>query len=107
MNGSKLIKHITERVEDELDKLYLDKKTCTVAEVQDVLEKMMMVHKLPETAKSMILYRAERDRIRESKSKIMDTIAEITQADVKKSNLLRDNRKYQWRYTSLRHVSLW
>jgi hypothetical protein len=40
----------------------------------------------------MILYRAERDRIRESKSKIMDTIAEITQADVKKSNLLRDNR---------------
>lgn len=40
--GSKLVKHITERVEDELDKLYADKKTCTVAEVQDVLEKMMM-----------------------------------------------------------------
>jgi transcriptional regulator NrdR family protein len=40
--GSKLVKHITERVEDELDKLYTDKKTCTVAEVQDVLEKMMM-----------------------------------------------------------------
>jgi hypothetical protein len=37
----------------------------------------------------------------------METIAEITKADVKNSNLLRDNRQYQWRNTSLSHVSLW
>lgn len=42
INGLKLIKHITERVEEELDTLYDEKKSCTVSEVQDVLEKIMM-----------------------------------------------------------------
>lgn len=42
INGLKLIKHITERVEEDLDKIYDEKKSCTVAEVQDVLEKIMM-----------------------------------------------------------------
>lgn len=44
-----------------------------------------------QTAKSFILYRDERNRARETKSEIIKTIKEITETDLKSSNILRDN----------------
>ncbi|MCL4514354.1 MAG: anaerobic ribonucleoside-triphosphate reductase [Firmicutes bacterium] len=59
---------------------YLVKKTTgipMVEEVQDVVEKILIETGHAKTAKAYILYRDRRTRIREGKSDLMDTVADI------------------------------
>ncbi|EKE00686.1 MAG: hypothetical protein ACD_21C00292G0001 [uncultured bacterium] len=49
----------------------------TVEDVQDAVEKILIESGHAKTAKAYILYRAERNRIREGKSKLMDMVADI------------------------------
>ncbi|CAL7959452.1 ribonucleoside-triphosphate reductase (formate) [Gammaproteobacteria bacterium] len=49
----------------------------SVEDVQDAVEKILIESGHAKTAKAYILYRAERNRIREGKSKLMDMVADI------------------------------
>jgi ribonucleoside-triphosphate reductase (formate) len=49
----------------------------SVEDVQDTVEKILIEHGHARTAKAYILYRAQRNRMREAKSDLMDAVAEI------------------------------
>lgn len=68
-----------------------DAKSARVEDIQNVIEKTLMSKDFGGVAKSFILYRDERNRARETKSEIVKTIKEITESDIKSSNILRDN----------------
>ncbi|MDR1197012.1 MAG: anaerobic ribonucleoside triphosphate reductase [Candidatus Nomurabacteria bacterium] len=63
-----------------------------VEQIQDVVENVLMSSNYHKTAKAYILYRNERNRVRDSKSRLMSTYQTITSADssedsdVKRSN---------------------
>lgn len=82
---------LDELTDDVIEKAELsNKNTLKVEEIQDIVENVLMA-KYPEAAKSFILYREERNRVRTTKSEIVKTIKEITESDLKSSNILRDN----------------
>ncbi len=63
-----------------------------VEQVQDLVEQVLLESKFKKTAKAYILYREERNRIRESNSRLMHTFATISQADAKEdSDVKRGN----------------
>ena len=66
-------------------------KTAKVEDVQNEIETAIMTAGFTKTAKQFILYREERNRVRDTKSAIVKTIKEITESDIKSSNILRDN----------------
>lgn len=68
-----------------------DAKSARVEDIQNVIEKTLMNSGFGTVAKAFILYRDERNRARETKSEIVKTIKEITESDIKSSNILRDN----------------
>lgn len=83
--------------DEELDTLFDEvvdkcgnKSTIKVEEIQDIVEKVLM-SKFPDAAKAFIIYRNERNRVRNTKSEIVKTIKEITESSIKDSNILRDN----------------
>ena len=89
--GSKELDALTDKVCDRID-ASTDKQTVSVETIQDIVEDVLMSKdKYKEVAKAYILYRGERTRKRESRSQIISTIREIKAADLKSSNILRDN----------------
>ncbi|MFI3174927.1 MAG: anaerobic ribonucleoside triphosphate reductase [Bacillota bacterium] len=66
-------------------------QTPTVEEIQDCVEKILVEHGHADTAKSYILYRAERTRIREMNERLMKTFEDITYQDAKMSDIKREN----------------
>jgi len=63
----------------------------TVELVQDTVEETLIEKGYVRIAKAYILYRAERTRSRDRKSRLMKTLEEITFQDAKDSNLKREN----------------
>ena len=89
--GKRELENLTDKVCDKIE-ASTEKPTVSVETIQDIVEDVLMSKdKYKEVAKAYILYRAERTRKRESKSKIISTIQEIKAADLKSSNILRDN----------------
>jgi ribonucleoside-triphosphate reductase len=74
---------------------YLEKKIesgyPTVEQVQDAVEKILIEEGHAATAKSYILYRAERTQQREMNSEIMKTYEQLTFSDAKDSDVKREN----------------
>lgn len=66
-------------------------KSAKVEDIQNTIEKTLMNKGFGKVAKAFILYRDDRTRARETKSEIIKTIKEITESDIKSSNILRDN----------------
>ncbi len=62
-----------------------------IEQIQDSIEKILGEKGLHETAKSFILYRAERTRVRELNTRLMRTLHDITFSDAAKSDLKREN----------------
>lgn len=67
---------LTAQVLKYLKQKYQD-KIFNVEDIQDAVEKILIENGHAKTAKAYILYRAERNRIREGKSKLMDMMADI------------------------------
>ena len=86
---SDVIDGLVDAVVDQLEKK--GSKTVKVEEVQNVIENTIMESGYQQTAKRYILYRDERNRVRDTNSAIISTIREITESDIKSSNILRDN----------------
>ena len=62
-----------------------------IEQIQDAVEHELMKEGFEDTAKSYILYRANRTRIREANTSLMKTIDEITNVDARQSDMKRDN----------------
>lgn len=83
---------IDQLVDEVVEKISAnDAKSAKVEDIQNVIEKTLMDKGFGTVAKAFILYRDERNRARETKSEIVKTIKEITESDIKSSNILRDN----------------
>lgn len=88
---------VTEEQMDQLVDSVIEKisennaKSAKVEEIQNVIEKTLMDNGFGTVAKAFILFRDDRTRARETKSEIIKTIKEITESDIKSSNILRDN----------------
>lgn len=71
---------LTEDINDRISKLKQD--TISIEQIQNIVERCLMVSKYKDTAKNYIQYRHERDIIRESKGDLLKTIeAFIDQTD--------------------------
>ncbi|MEW9124472.1 MAG: anaerobic ribonucleoside-triphosphate reductase, partial [Thermotaleaceae bacterium] len=85
---------IAEKLTDDVMAL-LNKKFIeeipTVEQVQDGVIKILIESGHAKTSENYILYRAERTRSRESKSRLMKTIEAITLKDATESNAKREN----------------
>lgn len=66
-------------------------RTPHIEEIQDMVERVLMECGYPETAKRYILYRAERTRVREMNTRLMQTYHDITNSDSKQSDIKREN----------------
>ena len=66
-------------------------KTPTVEDVQDAVEKVLIEKGYASTSQKYIAYRLERSRVRNSKTRLMKTIGEITFSDAKNADVKREN----------------
>lgn len=70
-------------------------ETPEVEEIQDLIEKGLMATKRKDVAKAYILYREERNKIRQHNTKLMQSIAEKIQAsDVQNQNANVDEHSF-------------
>lgn len=69
----------------------LDGETCTVEQVQDIVEQMLIRYDYEKTAKAYILYRAEHQKIREAESDLMNIYNELTYSYSKDADIKREN----------------
>ncbi|MDR0898483.1 MAG: anaerobic ribonucleoside triphosphate reductase [Oscillospiraceae bacterium] len=65
--------------------------TPSVEQVQDAVEQALIRNGFVRTAKAYILYRAERNRVREMKGRLMQTLEEITYKTADDSDIKREN----------------
>jgi len=69
----------------------LDGEKCTVEQVQDIVEAMLIKFDYEKTAKAYILYRAEHAQIRNAESDLMKIYNELTYTYAKDADLKREN----------------
>lgn len=77
---------VVERINDNFRR-----KTPSVEDVQNIVEQVLMEMDQYDVAKSYILYRQERSRLRDSKSRLMQTFAGIAFSDAKDNDIKREN----------------
>jgi anaerobic ribonucleoside-triphosphate reductase len=73
---------------------YLDltaERVPHIEDIQDMVERVVMECGYPDTAKRYILYRAERTRVREMNTRLMQTYHDITNSESKQSDIKREN----------------
>ena len=85
-----LAKSLALKVEDYLNNKFKS-EIPEVEDVQDAVVKMLIENGYAKTSEMYILYRAERTRIRNSKSRLTKSIEEITFADAKNADVKREN----------------
>jgi len=66
-------------------------ETPDVEHIQDVVEKVLMDNGYIATARAYILYRNERNRVRQMRTRLMKTYEEITNTDARHSDVKREN----------------
>ena len=81
---------LTQQVVGFLNNTY-QKDVPTVEEVQDAVVKVLIENGHARTSEAYILYRAERSRIRNMKTRLMQSIEEITFADSNEADIKREN----------------
>ncbi len=82
--------YLTDRIVSRLTRTYKN-EVPDVEDVQDIVVKVLIETGHAQTAEKYILYRAERSRVRNLKTRLMESIKEITFADAKDSDMKRDN----------------
>ncbi len=82
--------NLAEEVTKFLEKEY-ENKVPEVEEIQDTVEKILIENGHAKTAKEYILYRAERNRVREMNTRLMKVFEDLTFKEAKDNNLKREN----------------
>ncbi len=90
LHDNQIASQVTENVVDRLIENF-SRRTPTVEQVQDLVEKSLVELNQFEIAKAYILYRQERSRSRDTKSRLMQTFRGIAFDDAKDNDLKRDN----------------
>jgi len=81
---------LSEEVAEILERDYIH-KVPEVEEIQDIVEKVLIESGHARTAKEYILYRAERNRVREMNTRLMKVYEDLTFKDAKDNDLKREN----------------
>lgn len=83
---------IVSRVERNIEEL---KSTISVEEIQDIIEEELMETKRKDVAKAFVIYRNDRTRVREQKTKLMKSIKEkLTASNVQNQNANIDEKSF-------------
>lgn len=86
--------HLAELLTQDVIKLlnlkYID-KTPGVEDIQDAVVKVLIEKGHAKTSEEYIVYRTERNRIRDSKSRLMKSIEQITFSDAGEADIKREN----------------
>ena len=82
---------ITHQVITELERSETVADVPTVEQIQDMVERVLIENGYVRTAKSYILYRAERSRIREMNTRLMRIYDDITNKSAIDSDIKREN----------------
>lgn len=69
----------------------LEEDGCTVEQVQDTVEDVLIHYDYKRTAKAYILYRNEHTKIRNSQADLMDIYKKLTYSDAKDEDIKREN----------------
>lgn len=85
-----LSEELTQKVIGELNRRFED-VVPGVEEAQDCVVKVLIEAGHAKTSEAYILYRSERNRIRNLKTRLMKSIGEITFSDAKKADIKREN----------------
>lgn len=80
---------LSENIRETLDNL--EKEIVNVEDIQNIVEKTLIKENYPEVAKAYILYREERSKIRNSKTRLMREIREITFSEAEDADIKREN----------------
>ncbi len=80
-----------ESLAEQVEKSFAPDYVPTVEEVQDKVEAVLIENGLVRTAKEYILYRAERTRIRESNTRLIRTLDELTFKEARENDVKREN----------------
>lgn len=81
---------LAEKVVDYIEKR-LEKRVPEVEEIQDAVEKVLIENGHARTAKEFILYRAERNRVREMNTRLMKVYEDLTFKEAKDNDMKREN----------------
>lgn len=80
------------RVEKNIEEL---ESTISVEEIQDIIEEELMETKRKDVAKAFVIYRNDRTRVREQKTKLMKSIKEkLTASNVQNQNANIDEKSF-------------
>ena len=80
-----------QRVTDSVEQFIAEKKIIGVEEIQDRVEKCLMLHGFFDVAKQFIVYRQKHSQRRAAQKKLLDTYRDIFFADAAEIDLKRDN----------------
>ena len=75
--GRGIARRLTNKVVDFLNKRFKESDVPTVENIQDIVEEVLILEDLTEAAKSYILYREQRRRIREVQKTIEETLETV------------------------------
>ncbi len=89
--SQKAAEEITHQVITELERSEAVADVPTVEQIQDMVERVLIENGYVRTAKSYILYRAERSRIREMNTRLMRIYDDITNKSAIDSDIKREN----------------
>ena len=92
--GTKADYYLSEQLADEvvsnLNQQYIG-TVPNVEQIQDIVVQVLIKNNHVKTSEQYILYRAERSRVRDSKSRLMQEIKEITFSDADAADVKREN----------------
>ena len=90
MQDRSVADQITDSVMEKLEEGAIE-GTPTVEGVQDLVEEALIEANFSQTAKAYILYRAERNRVRDVNSRLVQTLKDITFSKASDSDMKREN----------------
>jgi ribonucleoside-triphosphate reductase len=90
MQDRSVAQQITDAVIEKLEHGAIE-GTPTVEGVQDLVEEALIEANFSQTAKAYILYRAERSRVRDVNSRLVQTLKDITFSKASDSDMKREN----------------
>ena len=86
-----VIEKLTQQVLENIDRDFPGNAAPSVEDIQDMVEAALIQNGFVRTAKSYILYRAERSRVREMNTRLMHIYDEITNNAAVDSDIKREN----------------
>ena len=96
-------RQLTNKVVDFLNKRCKENKIPSVEEIQDIVEEVLILENLTETAKAYILYREQRRRVREAERAVEESLETIDDYIGEQDWQVRENANMAFSLQGLNH----